>query len=80
MLCHGLTSVTTDEFEAAEPQYAPCTLKHIRPKKGWETESMGASSKLEVEINGTIYISTAARKNEGGRQGRKERGGMANIT
>ena len=45
----------------------------------WEREY--GSCKLEVEINGTIYISTAARKNEGGKEGRREgTRGMANIT
>ena len=53
----------------AKPQSAPCTLKHIRPKT--DGREYG-SSKLEVEINGTIYISTAARKNEGRRKRRRE--------
>ena len=56
-----------------------CTLTCVRPKNGWKREY--GSSKLEVEINGTIYISTAARKNEGGKEGRREgTRGMANIT
>ena len=37
-----------------------------------EREREYGSSKLEVEINGTIYISTAARKNEGRRKRRRE--------